>query len=779
MYKISVILPVYNVEDYLGKCLNSLINQTIGFENLEIIFVDDCSSDNSFKLIQNYTKKYDNIKLFQSEWNSGSAGHPRNIGLKHASADYIMFLDPDDLLFEDACEKLYINIINADADLVSGNYVKISNGEEVKLMDFKKKFGITGDYLEISSIHDCPQLLTMIPALWAKIYKSSFIYENNFLFPEKVIGQDLYFVINCLLKAKKIVFIDMPIVKYEIREDGQSKSVTATVNRRNLLSYAFIYNKLYNLFLNFDKKYDKFAAIHLHFATAQFVRSNDKLGKFDYLYNSKQLYSLFKENYNPQKKYEKLFDLIYDQKYIEVLKLSDLIYSKLYDNKKVLDNIKNRNILIVYKDNEMDLKYLLTYLINNIDFIKENNLYINIINLNSYYTNDLEYIKTQLKKEFKDNTISNLLNYTQFTNINQYYDSKFNNNDNNINYNKVINNFKSNENEKQFYTTDGFNYLSIIDEDSNTIVTLHDKLGEYDLSFSSIEDFEEYFILNNCLKYNSKIFLLNCSSSTNPIENISENLFYKVNSINMDESLADNLLNCFIDSEIKEISIMNNYEKNIKLINDLEDELFKLNKLIDDKEKINNDNEILKNKLNVEYDSKKRININQMGVIKENQNLINKQKDAIDILETKLYLLERDISDKNEFIEFIISENNKLNHEIESKKPPIIEQDLTEKESNNFSNLRKKLFSPLSYLYILYNHEDMLDNIKLYHMMQKSNWFDECYYLNENRDISRKKWCNIFSPELHYVCHGFNEKRQPRSDYSNNMTKKELLQIIK
>jgi len=91
MYLISVILPVYNVEDYLDRCLNSLLGQTIGFENLEILFIDDCSKDNSYEIIKEYSKQYDNIKVYQTENNSGSAGRPRNIGLKNASADYIMF----------------------------------------------------------------------------------------------------------------------------------------------------------------------------------------------------------------------------------------------------------------------------------------------------------------------------------------------------------------------------------------------------------------------------------------------------------------------------------------------------------------------------------------------------------------------------------------------------------------------------------------------------------------------------------------------------------------
>lgn len=106
-YKISVIIPVYNVEFYLERCLLSLKNQTIGFENLEIIFIDDCSTDRSAFLIHKFIDKFENVKGIFLESNSGSAGKPRNFGIDVASADYLMFLDPDDFYTNDACEILY------------------------------------------------------------------------------------------------------------------------------------------------------------------------------------------------------------------------------------------------------------------------------------------------------------------------------------------------------------------------------------------------------------------------------------------------------------------------------------------------------------------------------------------------------------------------------------------------------------------------------------------------------------------------------------------------
>ena len=101
-YKISIIIPIFNVEFYIERCLFSIFNQTIGFENLEVILVDDVSNDRTHYIIEKYASRYDNIKYKILDENSGAAGKPRNVGIELASADYIMFIDPDDFFTNDA-----------------------------------------------------------------------------------------------------------------------------------------------------------------------------------------------------------------------------------------------------------------------------------------------------------------------------------------------------------------------------------------------------------------------------------------------------------------------------------------------------------------------------------------------------------------------------------------------------------------------------------------------------------------------------------------------------
>ena len=120
--KISVIIPVYNVENYIKDCMNSLLNQTIGFENLEVILVDDYSSDNSFEISKEYEKKYDNVFAFRLEERSKVAGKPRNEGIKKSTGKYLMFADPDDFYTLDACEIMYNAIEEKKADFINANW---------------------------------------------------------------------------------------------------------------------------------------------------------------------------------------------------------------------------------------------------------------------------------------------------------------------------------------------------------------------------------------------------------------------------------------------------------------------------------------------------------------------------------------------------------------------------------------------------------------------------------------------------------------------------------
>lgn len=109
-YKISIIIPVYNAEKYLKECVESIMNQTIGFENIQIILVDDGSKDDSKLIIHNLYRRYENIEAIFLEQSHSLGGFARNEGIRRAQGQYLMFLDSDDCLDKEACRLMYETI---------------------------------------------------------------------------------------------------------------------------------------------------------------------------------------------------------------------------------------------------------------------------------------------------------------------------------------------------------------------------------------------------------------------------------------------------------------------------------------------------------------------------------------------------------------------------------------------------------------------------------------------------------------------------------------------
>lgn len=129
MYKLSVIIPIYNVEQYLRKCLDSVCNQTL--EDIEIICINDCSPDNSLEILKEYQKNDNRIKIIDFNENKGSAV-ARNTGMEQAKGEYIGFIDPDDWIDLDFYEKLYNKAKDCSSDLVIGNIKTVLNKKEIK-----------------------------------------------------------------------------------------------------------------------------------------------------------------------------------------------------------------------------------------------------------------------------------------------------------------------------------------------------------------------------------------------------------------------------------------------------------------------------------------------------------------------------------------------------------------------------------------------------------------------------------------------------------------------
>ena len=211
MYKISVIMPVYNAEEYLEDTLNSVINQTIGFENIELIIVDDCSTDNSRDILERYSEKYPNIKVIIMDKNSGCPGIPRNVGIKNATSDYIMFIDDDDEYFPEICDKLYNTIISENADIAVCTTLYTDNQGDAIVYFNSDKF-----------VYDDEIVYFEDDAIWNSIFKTSIILDNNISFIDGYV-EDGIFICEYSLHCKKLVYLnDYVGYHHFLRKDSTS-----------------------------------------------------------------------------------------------------------------------------------------------------------------------------------------------------------------------------------------------------------------------------------------------------------------------------------------------------------------------------------------------------------------------------------------------------------------------------------------------------------------------------------------------------------------------------
>lgn len=220
--KVSIIVPVYNTEKYLRRCLDSLVNQTL--KDIEIIIIDDKSPDNSILIIKEYENKYDNIKVIHNKTNKG-IGYNRNLGIKKASGKYIMFIDSDDYVDITLCEKLYNKAINEKLDLVLCNYHKMLEKEDGMLEEIKADF-IISDFKNTSFSKSPNLLLEVNLAPWNKLYKKELLNDN--LFPENLKYEDAIVVVKSLIKANKIGIVNEKLNYYLVR----NKSETTVMDKR-------------------------------------------------------------------------------------------------------------------------------------------------------------------------------------------------------------------------------------------------------------------------------------------------------------------------------------------------------------------------------------------------------------------------------------------------------------------------------------------------------------------------------------------------------------------
>ena len=249
MIRISVIIPVYNAEEHLRECLNSVLDQTI--KDIEVICIDDGSTDYSYDIMLEYTRRYSNVIALQQK-NQGS-GVARNKGIEQATGKYLCFMDSDDYYVQDfSLERLLTEAEEKNAAVCGGNMISVSGNEKKRWMDwFRKKEKIV--FREYGNLY-CYQRY---------IFRSDIIKKNHILFPEYRRYQDPPFLLAVMAHAQEFYAVNE--VVYALRRGHKEVNYTlkVTIDLLRAIRDCFKISQEYNL----DKVYE----LYLKFATFSYL----------------------------------------------------------------------------------------------------------------------------------------------------------------------------------------------------------------------------------------------------------------------------------------------------------------------------------------------------------------------------------------------------------------------------------------------------------------------------------------------------------------------------
>jgi glycosyltransferase involved in cell wall biosynthesis len=290
---LSIIVPIYNVEEYLAECLKSLYK--ISSLRYEVILVNDGSKDNSYKIMEEFKNLYPNKTIIINKENGGLSS-ARNAGLRAAKGKYISFIDSDDFIDTDEFEKFVIEGIKSRLDIAVGNmryYVPGRIGEPLFRAKRVKDLDVVTGVDFLWNLFQAPKCYR--EEVVDDIYRRNFLIKNNLFFNEEIVHEDSEFTTLAYLKAKKVKYIDKAFYFYRQREG----SIMNKVSEKSMVSLEKICEKLFKECLKLESKNGKEALSSLilsFYSTVVYKRYN---GGGDY----ERVYKRYKEIYRELAKY--------------------------------------------------------------------------------------------------------------------------------------------------------------------------------------------------------------------------------------------------------------------------------------------------------------------------------------------------------------------------------------------------------------------------------------------------------------------------------------------
>lgn len=374
--KISVIVPVYNAEQYLRECLESLVNQTL--EDLEIICVNDGSTDSSPKILEEYASKDSRIKIFHQENQGVSAA--RNLGISKVQGEYLVFVDSDDWIELNALEILYKTIDKRKSDILLFSNYRYYGDSSVKRDTRLEKLELLVNDKNINFNEYYDELIKTPLLCCGKLYRTDFIHKNNILFPIGIqCSEDGIFAITSFINAESISVCDVGFYYYRLNI-SQSLSKNGTISILNTYNTDRIYKDLIYSSNKLENKDEVYHAM-LNYTFNSIIWHFNIVNNFYSKKENIKYIKLLKKEYKPYSKKDDSSKAIYKR-----IKNTIKNYNKLYI-KKLIEPIYE----VEHRTNRLAI-YLFEKQILNIDV----NKYIRK-KLNFRYAKNLLRLKLKLK----------------------------------------------------------------------------------------------------------------------------------------------------------------------------------------------------------------------------------------------------------------------------------------------------------------------------------------------------------------------------------------------
>lgn len=281
MAKVTIIIPIYNAENFLVKCLDSMVSQT--FQDIQILLVNDGSTDSSEAIIDKYVNSYPTLFEKINKENGGQAT-ARNLGVNYAVGEYVIFIDADDYIEPSMIEELYNNAKQSDADIAICDYYEITNNTK---KEYKNALTNYSENIIINYI-------LSNPSPWNKLIKLDLIKQNSIKFLEKHIYEDLATMPILCGYVKTIEYVQKPLYNYIIRKGSTMRQTTYNPKLDSIfVAMDYLENQFVNrnLIKDYSKELEFLFIYHLLYAASgrflEYSEGKEKIGKIKAIINNK------------------------------------------------------------------------------------------------------------------------------------------------------------------------------------------------------------------------------------------------------------------------------------------------------------------------------------------------------------------------------------------------------------------------------------------------------------------------------------------------------------